>query len=89
MEETAERILKLLKENVSLEKIKKGVDLETNLEEIGVSSVDFIKLIVGIENEFDIEFDDEHLSYEKFKTVRDLIDYLDELKKNEDKGLKL
>lgn len=41
-----------------------------------VSSFVFIKLIVSIENEFGIEFDDEMLVMDYFMSLNDLIDFI-------------
>ena len=39
-------------------------------------SQDFVKIIVEIETEFDIEFEDEKLQFFEFPTVQTLIDYV-------------
>lgn len=57
-----------------------SVDLE--LEAIGINSISYMTIIVNLEDEFMIEFDDDKLKYDVFKTVRELIDYVDsEVKK--------
>ena len=38
---------------------------ERLLEDIGINSIDLIKIIVNIEKEFDFEFEDEFIGYEK------------------------
>ncbi|MFQ9799140.1 MAG: hypothetical protein ACLR23_09645 [Clostridia bacterium] len=38
----------------------------------------FIKIIIGIENQFNIEFDDEALDYSKFVSMENLIYYVQE-----------
>lgn len=40
-----------------------------------ISSVDFIKIIVSIEEEFGFEFDDEDLEIGRFSSLEELIDY--------------
>lgn len=40
-----------------------------------LSSVDFIKIIVSIEEEFEFEFDDEDLEIGRFSSLEELIDY--------------
>jgi acyl carrier protein len=41
------------------------------------SSIDFIKIIVGIETKFDVEFGDDDLQLDRFKLVSDLIDFIE------------
>lgn len=50
----------------------------TNLnEDIGIDSVDFIKLIVEIETEFDFIFDDEYMNYELLNSFGQLCVYVE------------
>ncbi len=52
--------------------------LETNLLEYGVNSLLFIRIVVNIENQLDLEFDIAYLNLEKYVTLNDLIDYIAE-----------
>ena len=47
---------------------------ELNL--IGLNSISFIKLAVLIENEFGFEFDDEDLDSKKYKSITDIVTYI-------------
>ncbi len=58
----------------TLEQLKENDDL-TQLE---INSILFIKIIVSIENQFNIEFDDEALDYSKFVSMENLIYYVQE-----------
>lgn len=58
----------------TLEQLKENDDL-TQLE---INSILFIKIIIGIENQFNIEFDDEALDYSKFVSMENLIYYVQE-----------
>lgn len=51
-------------------------DRERLIEDIGIDSIRIVKIIVGIENEFEFEFDDEYLNYEKIYTFGLLFDYV-------------
>ena len=67
--------------------IKEGeIDLtpDLKLSEIGVNSITFIKIIVTIEETFDIEFEDDYLDYEQFDTIQDVCDYIAQLKNEKD-----
>lgn len=50
---------------------------DAELIQLGVNSLIFIKLVVAIETEFDIEFDDEDLEMNSLLTVQDFVDYID------------
>ena len=58
----------------TLEQLKENDDL-TQLE---INSILFIKIIVSIENQFNIEYDDEALDYSKFVSMENLIYYVQE-----------
>ena len=75
----------MMKYEMELKNILKDVmeeDLDNiNLDEdtqliggsLGISSMDYVELLVSVENEFDITFDFQT----KIESVRDLIDYID------------
>ncbi len=46
---------------------------------LGISSVEFVDIAMTIEEEFDVELDEDKLR--KIKTVQDLVDYVEALKK--------
>ena len=48
------------------------------VEDLGADSLDIVELIMGIEEEFDIEIPDEIA--EKIKTVKDAVDYIEKEK---------
>ncbi|MBC8560728.1 non-ribosomal peptide synthetase [Fumia xinanensis] len=47
-----------------------------DLVSLGINSIQFIKIIVEIEDIFDIRFDDEYLEYRKFENLRAFINYV-------------
>lgn len=55
------------------------VALGHKLADLGYDSFSFIDLVVRVENEFGIEFFDEHLSHKRYETVRDLRRYVESL----------
>lgn len=68
-------ILKSLIESGTVE-INKGVkSLSTSdsIEELGMNSITFIKMIIEIEEEFDIEFSEDQLDARSFHTINDII----------------
>jgi acyl carrier protein len=52
--------------------IKHDVATDNKLVDIGYDSLKFIELVIKIESLFEIEFEDEYLSYHKFDTVSEV-----------------
>lgn len=53
------------------------VNADDKIMETGINSIIFIKIIVGLETEFGIEFGDESLDISKFVIIRDLAKYIE------------
>lgn len=52
--------------------------LNSDFTDLGINSLSFIKLVVAMEEEFDIEFDDTQINYELFGTVKELAAIIEE-----------
>ena len=79
-------IIKRVKEIVS-EVLENSDDIanlkpEDSLLDYGITSVNYIRIIVELEQEYGIEFDDDDLSIETLKTLNDLVDYIIDRKEN-------
>ncbi|MBN2531401.1 MAG: hypothetical protein JXB88_00845 [Spirochaetales bacterium] len=66
--------------------IKKSIDVKIPIDEIGteddllnvgLTSRNFLKLVVGIETEWGFEFDDEFLNFNKLRTLKDISAYIE------------
>ncbi|HOA78716.1 MAG: acyl carrier protein [Bacilli bacterium] len=56
---------------------EEDIKLESKLsEDLGADSLDAVELIMAIEDEFGIQVSDE--AAQKIRTVKDIVDYLDE-----------
>ena len=44
-----------------------------NLIESGLNAIAFIRLIVGVETEYDIEFDDDFLNLERYTSISEAV----------------
>ena len=64
-----ERIEKVIMEIANVGAADEGADLKLDL---GLDSLSWVAVIVGLEEEFGIEFDEGDLSPENFATVGDL-----------------
>ncbi len=69
------RLKKVIKENYK--DIADNIRLDETLAAFGLNSVEFVKLVVKLEKEFGFEFDNEHLDFAKFSTIRDIVDYIE------------
>jgi acyl carrier protein len=72
----AEVLSTVLSRPVTPEQVQDNTDL---IEDIGVNSLDFLQLILKLENEFDIEIDIEKLDLGYFKQAKRLIEYIREV----------
>ena len=75
-----EKIIGIIQEE--LKEISPGIEIgmEDKLDELGLNSITFVKLMVKFEEEFDIEFDDEDLNIGKFSIIDDICKYITDKK---------
>lgn len=66
-------LTKICKENLE---IKDDLIIDESLATYINNSIDFIKVVVAIETEYNIEFSDEELEADNFETVLDLIEFI-------------
>jgi len=71
-------IKKIIQEAVNLTMPIDNVNLDTDLQSMGMDSISFIKIVIGIENMFGIEFPDEKLLIKKAGTLKDLCGIVNE-----------
>ena len=76
VENVEKRVRKIIGVNCDVEKVSE-IGLTEKLQDLGINSVSFIKLILALEKEFGIESNDEDLSYEGFQTLQGIIDYIE------------
>lgn len=69
-----ERILKKMQDAINDESVVLGYDSAVS---DFFDSITFMKMVVALESEFDIEFDDEILLIENFPTVDSIISYVE------------
>lgn len=72
-------VLEILKENLLYDK---DILLENTYDEIGLDSLTFINIIVNIETECKIIFEDQMLVYKEDKRVIDLVNCVYQLMNN-------
>lgn len=76
--ELTNRVIALLEKTCAAEHIKfpRDVDGSTELTSLGLTSLLFIKFVVRLEVEFDIDFDDENMDVRNFITINDIVAYV-------------
>ncbi len=73
MNSTEERVLNIVKSKSFMgEEVKREDEFST----IGINSIDLVDLIVSIEDEFGICFSDSILNVDKFRTIEDIITFV-------------
>jgi len=82
--DTEGRIVKILYalEDEGLLKVSldlKNINGDTLILDIGLNSISFIQFIVGLEEEFNIEFEDAMLDYKKIKKIKQLCYYINKM----------
>lgn len=72
--DTTELVVNIIK------KCQEQQDMEitenSSLEDMAMDSLDFVKLVVDLEETFEVEFEEEMLSVNKYEIVRDLVEYV-------------
>ena len=74
---TFEKVRDIIAEQLSMDKNK---ILETTVmaEELGADSLDFVEILMSLEDEFSVSIPDEEIP--NLKTIKDLVDYIDKNK---------
>ncbi len=78
--DTRKQIIEIITNLTENEELKEHLKVSSDLTDIGLNSLFFIKLVVQLEDEFDIIFDDEKLDYKSFANLDELTRYVNSLK---------
>ncbi len=71
-----ETVIDLISSSCSFPRVDEYLRDNDSLAEIGLDSISFIRIIVAIEQEFDIEFDEVALDFSKFTSLDSLCKYI-------------
>ncbi len=80
--QTQERVFNVICETFELDNKIKNITFDTDLRSIGINSLLFAKLLVALENEFTLEFDDNRLDYNKMQTINEISAHVNEIIKS-------
>ena len=76
MNNIEQEIVKLM---IEVGELTDNIGLDTTFKEIEIESLNFITIIVEIEDNFGIEFDDENMLTSNYKTVGDFVNYVENI----------
>ena len=68
-----EKLATIIADQLGIE--ENGITEDTTLEDLGADSLALVELVMSVEEEFNIQIEDEDM--EKFKTVGDVLDYIE------------
>ncbi|MCG8501727.1 MAG: phosphopantetheine-binding protein [Firmicutes bacterium] len=77
MVETVQSIVSNL---VNLQKPIEEISLDDNLLILGMDSIASLKVVVELKNEYDIEFDNEILTYDNLKSISSIVNCVETLR---------
>ena len=70
--------------------VQKKLDVDTNLntkvQDLGLDSIDYVTLLVNVEEKFEIEFGVESLKMDCFETISDIVEYIQNQVFTKEKG---
>lgn len=72
------KIIEILERNSKLKNIDATMLDKITFNDLGVNSLNFIKIIVEIEDEFEMEFDDDQINYDLLNNINDLVSFIEE-----------
>lgn len=78
MNKVEEAIRKIISQSLELEDINVDeIGAEEELINYGVTSIVFIKIVLKIESEFDIEYEDDEIDSFKFANIRSYVEFIE------------
>ena len=77
MNDIKARVTKILQDHITIANLNEEQLAEKNLGDLGINSLNFVKLVVAFEEEFEIEFDGEELNYNGFRTLADIVSLIE------------
>ncbi len=81
--EWKEKVLAILRDNVDDPDMLDTIGMDDDLSVLGINSMTFIKLVLHMEMEFGVSWDDEELDFQHFSSINNIIRYLTQSKMEE------
>ena len=76
MNQVEKKVLEILQKNTNNEKLNEESFTSLTFNDLHVNSLNFIKIIVELEDAFNIEFDDEQINYDMLDNLSNLVDLI-------------
>lgn len=89
MKKVKEKIIQFLEDYLQIDDFGENVSKSERFEELGINSLVFIRLLVELENEYNIEFDDDIIDFERISSISELSNYILLLMENKLGGKKI
>ena len=75
-----ETVRSIVSNLVNLQKPIEEISLDDNLLILGMDSIASLKVVVELKNEYDIEFDNEILTYDNLKSISSIVNCVETLR---------
>jgi acyl carrier protein len=85
MSSIEERVIKIITGILEIQDSEEVIDINQSLINLRINSISMIKIIVDIENEFDVEFEDQDLDIDRFENLKSLVLYISDRLSNDGK----
>ena len=82
--DTKECIINIISKLTKNENAKSYLYEGGDIRQVILNSMEFIRIVVELEEVFNIEFDDYALDYDRFTTINDLCEYVEHISKYRD-----
>lgn len=78
MDENVEKVKNVIDKSLGEDLISSVENIKNNenLYNLGLDSLNVVKLVIAIENEFDIEFDDDDIASDNWKSIDAIVNLL-------------
>ncbi|MCP4179825.1 MAG: acyl carrier protein [bacterium] len=74
--EISSKISDLISKEIDKSYDLKDIDINQDFQSLGINSIHVIKIIVILEDEFDIEINDDYLNIDNLSNIKTLVDYI-------------
>ncbi len=81
MQEMEAKIRKIIAASVNIRVPAEEIGSDDSLSDFGINSMNYIKIIVAIETEFGVTFDNEALRFDKLNTINKMAAHISSLMK--------
>ncbi len=69
-------VLKSIKKVIAKSEKHKTISMNTNIADLGINDIDFIKIIVETESALGIDLDDNDFDYKELSSIQKIIEYV-------------